>query len=175
MDIQIRLGREEDLDSLEQLYDNLNDYLAATINYPGWRKGVYPTRQDAEAGIKENALFVALENEEVVGSMILRHEPEPAYYSAPWSVNLADHEVYVIYTFTVSPYKLHHGIGQKLLEFATQYAKENQVKSLRLDVYEKNTPAIRLYEKCGFHYVDTVSLGLEEIGLSWFQLYEKLI
>jgi RimJ/RimL family protein N-acetyltransferase len=31
-------------------------------------------------------------------------------------------------------------------------AHKSHVKSIRLDVYEGNIPAIRLYEKCGFKY-----------------------
>ncbi|XAM46318.1 hypothetical protein TPDSL_28260 [Terrisporobacter petrolearius] len=49
------------------------------------------------------------------------------------------------------------------------------IKELRLDVYEKNLPAIKLYEKFGFKYIDTVDLGLENYGLKWFRLYEKLL
>ena len=62
-----------------------------------------------------------------------------------------------------------------MLEFATQYAIDMKMKALRLDVYEKNLPAISLYEKSGYQYIDTVSLGLEKHGLDWFRLYEKLL
>lgn len=175
MDIKIRLATEKDIDAIEQLYDNLNDYLGSTTNYPGWKKGIYPARQDAVAGIEEGCLFVATENGEIVGSMILRHKPEKAYLTAPWQAALEDSSVLVIYTFAVNPKTLQLGIGKKMLEFAASYAKDTNIKALRLDVYEKNTPAICLYEKCGFQYIDTVSLGLEEYGLDWFKLYEKLL
>lgn len=175
MEIKTRLGTEMDIDALEQLYDNLNDYLEGTINYPGWKKGVYPIRQDAVVGIQEGCLYVATEHNQIIGSMILRHKPEPAYYTATWQRDLDYSEVLVIYTLVVCPKKLQEGIGQRMLEYAEQYAKGKKIKALRLDVYEKNTPAIRLYQKCGYQYIDTVSLGLEDYGLDWFRLYEKLI
>lgn len=175
MEIKIRLGTEKDIDSLAQLYDKLNDYLAATTNYPGWIKGVYPVRKDAADGINEGCLFVATENEEIIGSMILRKEPEPAYLTVTWQTELDYKNVLVIYTFAVHPQKHQHGIGKRMLEFAAQYAKDTDIKALRLDVYENNIPAIRLYEKCGYKYIDTVSLGLEDYGLDWFRLYEKLL
>ena len=34
----IEPGTSTDIDELEKLYNELNDYLAATINYPGWIK-----------------------------------------------------------------------------------------------------------------------------------------
>lgn len=171
----IRLGTKDDIDSLEHLYDNLNDYLESTTNYPGWKKGIYPVRQNAVDGINEGCLFVVTENDKIIGSMILRHKPEPNYLTVPWQIKLDYKNVLVIYTFVVNPQNLQQGIGIKMLDFAEQYAIDSKVKALRLDVYEKNTPAIRLYEKKGYRYIDTVSLGLEEYGLNWFKLYEKLI
>ena len=49
------------------------------------------------------------------------------------------------------------------------------MKAVRLDVYEKNIPAVRLYEKLGFHYVHTVDLGYSQYGLDRFRLYQYLL
>lgn len=38
MKFTIEPGTSADIDELEKLYDELNDYLAATTNYPGWIK-----------------------------------------------------------------------------------------------------------------------------------------
>ena len=54
--------------------------------------------------------------------------------------------------------------------------KHRDAKAIRLDVYEKNLLAIRLYEKCGFKYMGLVDLGLEEIyGLKWYKVFEKVL
>ena len=45
-----------DIDEMGRLYDSLNDYLEQHVNYPGWRKGIYPAREDAEKGIKDMCL-----------------------------------------------------------------------------------------------------------------------
>lgn len=67
------------------------------------------------------------------------------------------------------------GIGRALMDYSFELVQQSGVKSIRLDVYEKNLPAISLYEKCGFEYIDTVDLGLGNYGLDWFKLYEKVI
>jgi hypothetical protein len=41
MKITIETGKTEDINELEKLYNDLNDYLAEHINYPGWKKGIY--------------------------------------------------------------------------------------------------------------------------------------
>lgn len=40
-------------------------------------------------------------------------------------------------------------------------------------VVKGNLPAERLYQKCGYQLVGTVSLGYEEYGIPWYDLYEK--
>ena len=175
MSISIRKGIKSDADDLEILYDTINDHMEKGINYCGWKKGVYPTRNDAIRGIEEGNLYVAIKEDVIVGSMILRHKPEEAYLSVRWKKDLSYDKVLVVYTFTVHPRYFNQGIGFKLLKYAEELGIEEGTESLRLDVYTENVPAIHLYEKCGFEYIDTVSLGLEESGLDWFKLYEKLI
>ena len=51
MNFIIEPGSLADIDELERLYDELNDHLSATINYPGWIKGIYPVRENAAAGV----------------------------------------------------------------------------------------------------------------------------
>lgn len=175
MNLIIRPGTNDDINGLANLYNDIHDYLENTINHPGWKRGVYPVEQDAVNGFNEGCLYVATINDKLAGSMILRHKPEPAYLSASWQATLDYDSVLVIYTFVVSPFMLKQGIGKSMLDFAYSYGQSNHMKALRLDVYENNAPAIKLYEKCGFQYIDTVSLGLEAYGLNFFRLYEKLI
>jgi len=175
MNIQIAPAIEKDIAELAKLYDDLNDFLAAGRNYPGWIKGVYPTYKDAENGFFENNLFVAKHNKAIVGSVILNHHPEPAYSKANWLIDCDYSHVIVIHTLVVHPNCLSQGVGKGLMDFALRYAKKSDMRSIRLDVYENNTPAIRLYEACGYTYIDTVDLGLAEYGLDRFRLYELLV
>lgn len=175
MKINFELGKTSDIDELELLYDDLNDHLAKEVNYPGWKKGIYPVRQNAADGIKNGNLFVAKHEEKIVGSIILSHVPEPAYHKAKWQIESDYSDVFVVYTFVVHPDYMKCGVGKALMDFAEEQAAYSDVESIRLDVYEGNMPAIRLYEKCGFKYIGTVDLGLGNYGLNWFKLYEKLL
>ena len=175
MDITIEFGEVNDIDELENLYNDLNDYLADGVNYPGWIKGIYPVRQNAIDGIKNGNLYVAKHNGTIIGSIILSHEPEPAYYNVKWGFEYDYSDVFVIHTFAVHPRFMKCGVGKALMDFADKHSVKSKVKSIRLDVFEGNMPAIRLYEKCGFKYIDTVDLGLGNYGLDSFKLYEKLI
>ena len=171
----IEPGTSADINELEKLYDELNDYLADTINYPGWIKGIYPIREDAVAGVNDNMLYVARTDGRIAGSVILNHQPEKAYENVRWKMELDYSCIFVIHTFVVHPSFLKKGVGHALMDYSLELAQRSEINSVRLDVYEKNLPAISLYEKCGFEYVDTVDLGLGQYGLDWFRLYERII
>lgn len=171
----IEQGATSDTDELAQLYDDLNDFLESGTNYPGWIKGVYPTRVDAENGVAAGNLYVARLSGKIAGSIILSHEPEPVYDKVGWRIKADYSDILVVYTFAVHPAYHKAGIGTALLNFAAEHGLNEQARSIRLDVYENNTPAIRLYEKLGFEYVATVDLGYGKYGLDRFRLYEKLL
>lgn len=173
--LQIEHGTHADLDAIEQLYNDLNDALEAGINYPGWKKGVYPIREDAAAGIEQHNLFVARLGNKIVGSVILNHIPEKGYSSAKWQYDGDYRSVFVVHTLAVHPAFMKSGVGTQLMKFAESIGLQNNIKAIRLDVYEKNIPAVLLYERCGYRYIKTVDLGLGDYGLKWFKLYEKLL
>ncbi len=108
----IEKGTASDIDELVWLYNSLIDHLTNTVNYPGWIKGIYPVRDTAAEGVKDEALFVIRDNGKIAGTIILRHDQEPSYLSADWHVDLADSEILVVYTFAVHPMYLKKGIGK---------------------------------------------------------------
>ena len=81
----------------------------------------------------------------------------------------------MIYTLAVHPDALGRGTGTALVERILAFCRENGARAVRLGVTQGNEPAIALYKKCGFRYIDTVDLGLGAYGLDWFELYERVL
>ena len=172
---EIRSGTTADLDELAALYDALNNQLAQTQNFPGWVKDEYPVRETAAQGIKEQTLFVFTNDKTIAGTIILNHKPEASYHQAKWLFESDYSDILVVHTLAVHPDFFQRGIAKRLLEFAEQYGRANQIKSIRLDTFEDNIPAIKLYEKLGYQYIETIDLGLNIPGFVWFRLFEKLL
>lgn len=175
MRLEIRLGNLTDLDQINTLYEDVCDNLAQDKNYPGWKKGVYPAYEDALRGVEEKALYIAEDGGRIVGSVILRHTPEEGYNQVRWLTDDDYSKIYVVYTLAVHPDYLHRGVGKALMDYAENKAKEEKCDSIRLDVVKGNIPAVNLYVRCGFQYISTISLGYEEYGLPWYDLYEKTL
>lgn len=173
--MKITKGTINDIEELEYLYNELNDYLACHINYPGWRKGIYPIREDAVCGIEQENLFVAKNEECIAGTVILNHVPEAAYAKVNWNIDLDYNDIFVVHTLAVHPRFLNMGLGNRLMDHIIEYSRNRNAKAIRLDVYEKNAPAISLYHKYDFQYIDTIDLGYKQYGLDQFELYQKLL
>lgn len=173
--IQIRKATESDLDCIENLYENICGYLETHKNYPGWKKDIYPTRCDAEKGFQADGLYIARIDSKTAGAMILKHEPEEGYKNGNWLTEDDYQHIYVVYTLAVHPDFLKCGVGTELLMFAERVARTEQCISIRLDVVKDNFPAEQLYQKCGYQFIGTVSLGYEAYGLPWYNLYEKIL
>jgi len=172
---RIECGNAKDVEDLERLYDALNDHLAEGFNWAGWKKGVYPTKEEAETGIEEETLFVLRMDDQIAGSVILNHIQEEAYSEAEWQVEAKGHQVMVLRVLVTHPDFMNQGVSRRLLTFAKEHALSQGCKSLRLDVAIQNKPAIVLYEKCGFVHIGTVDLGLPYDHLKWFRLYEFVL
>ncbi len=175
MNTFIRKATIHDIDEIECLYDDLNDYLEEHENGPRWKKGVYPVRVNAEEALGESTLYVAVIDEKIVGTVVLSRKQDEAYKEVDWQIEY-DVPVFVVGVLAVHPNYLGRGVAQSLLNYATVLGKECGIKAIRLDTYEENIPAAKLYEKCGFTYMGLLDLGLEELyGLKWYKVYERLI
>ena len=174
MSIVVRIATESDIDAIEHLYNDLNDYLETHENYPRWKKGVYPIREDAEEALAKGDLYLAIIDGNVAGTVVYSDEQEDAYCEVEWQIEF-DVPVIIICKLAVHPKYFGCGVGKALLDYAVCVGEQRNSKAIRLDVYEENLPAIRLYEKCGFKDMGLVDLGLEELyGLKWYRVFEKV-
>ncbi len=74
-EVQISRAEISDLDGAEALYDEVCGYLADKPYNPGWRKGCFPTRENARYFIENEAMYVARIDGEIVGSVSLTYNP----------------------------------------------------------------------------------------------------
>lgn len=175
MNIFIRNAEKDDIDEVECLYNDLNDYLAVHENGPRWKKGIYPLREHAEEALTEGTLYVAVSDGKIAGTAVFSRQQGDVYQEVHWQTAF-DVPVIVICKLAVHPDYLGRGVAKALLNHAVVLGKEQGVKAIRLDTYEENLPAIKLYEKCGFSCMGRIDLGLEAIyGLKWYKVYEKLV
>ena len=62
-----------------------------------------------------------------------------------------------------------------MVEKAIEEAKRQGVKTVRLDVYDDNEPAMRLYERYGFKECGKADMRIGNNGPEWCILYELVL
>lgn len=91
---------------------------------------------------KTSIFLVACKDGEIVGNGCLSGMPRRMSHRAELSI-------------AVRKRYWGQGIGSMLMKELIQYAKENGIEIINLDVRKDNEQAIRLYEKFGFRHIGT--------------------
>lgn len=153
--LEIRLAKISDYEKIKELYYSVIDDMKDTLYDLGWEKDLYPSNQYIQQSIEDNQLYIGIDNEKIVSTMILNHHNNEEYKDVEWLVEASQEEVIVIHTLAVSPLFRSKGIAEKMVKDAIRLAEEKRYKALRLDVLKGNLPAMKLYEKVGFNHIDT--------------------
>lgn len=153
--------RKATLDDIELIDDTYNEHFKHEIEHGAFtvfKKGIYPTRKDAEKAIHNGTLYVYEESNNIAGSIIVDKVQPTEYKGIVWSQALRSEEVMVIHLLMVRPSMGGKGVASSLVKYAVELAKNNSCKALRLDTGSQNIPAVSLYKKSGFRIVAAASM-----------------
>lgn len=171
--MEIRKATAADLEAVAHLYDEVVDNQTRNINYTNWEKGVYPARPTAEKALEAGTLYVQTENGQLVGSMILNHEQLPEYDRMNWRYPAQGEQVLVIHTLCVSPTATGQGYAGAMVRFAEDLGRKLGCITLRLDTYEGNLPARRLYTRLGYDLIGGTEFFFQGFIHEILVLFEK--
>ena len=171
--------RKATFDDIEMIEDTYNEHFKHEMEHGAFtvfKKGIYPTRKDAEKAVDNGTLYVYEENNNIAGSMIVDKIQPAEYKEIVWEQTLANDEVMVIHLLMVRPDKTGKGIATSLVRYAMELAEKSSCKVLRLDTGSQNIPALSLYKKLGFQIVAAASMNVgNAIEHSGHLFLEKLL
>lgn len=170
----IRKVETNECEKLIQLYSNMIIELLKFKAAAGWIMEVYPTSAFLKEQIKLGNCYVAIIDDVFVGAMIVNDDYNEGYEKAVWQIDAKAGEFASLHLLGVMPQYHNRGIAIALTNKAIEVARNQDFKALRLDVIDGNQAARKLYEKCGFKYIQDLSLYYDNCGLVNFYLYEYL-
>lgn len=173
--INIRAAAGCDLERVMDFYHSLIDAMKDAEYKPGWKKGIYPTRESIADYIAAGELYIGESDGQIVSSMAVNHEFNEGYRSAGWSVDAGSSELLVIHILGVRYDLFGSGIAAQMVRFVIDKARRDCMKAIRLDVIEGNLPAEKAYTKFGFSYRETVKMFYDDTGWMDFKLFEYVI
>ena len=173
--MNIRKAVYADIDAVERQYDELLNYEKEHGSCTNWKHGVYPTRSVAEKGVGDGSLYVMEENGGICASMLLNHEQLDIYASLPWRHQAAPENVLSIHTLCVPPSQSGRGRGTQMVTFAMEEAQRRECLVIRIDTWEKNEPAARLYRRLRFLDAGKAEVGFGGVISETLIFFEKKI
>ncbi len=98
----------------------------------------------------------------------------PFWISLSRATEISDVATYYLSNIAVYPDYQKRGLGKRLLAFMEDKARAAKARSIALDVEEKNTPAIALYETLGYRITGEKVLECRERRLRLYRMVKDL-
>lgn len=170
--IKIRKARRNEKEDIYAFYDNLIDSMQTSQYSPGWKKGIYPTKEDLSYSVDHGELYIMKKDNILTGAMEIDSRPTEGYEKAGWKLDIDPSDAAIIHKLAILPMEQGKGEAKRLVDYAIKEARRLGKKAIRLDVYKPNLPAAKLYISKGFTFIETIELYYEDTGLTEYDLFE---
>lgn len=127
---------------------------------------LYPVKADFQKDIEKNQLYVGLANDQIAVLYVLNQECDKEYESGDWKYK--EEAFYIVHRLCVNPDFQNRGVARHTLLHIEKQLKSKRIYVIRLDVFQNNPYAIRLYDSLGYSKV-----GYADWRKGRFYLLEK--
>ena len=169
----IRKAVAADLPGASAIYDAILSREESGPVYTNWQRGKYPTADTARASLEAGTLYVGEDGGALWGVVTLNARQLPEYAAIPWSIPAEPEEVGVIHTLCIHPARSGEGLARRLAAFCEEEARRQGKTVIRLDTWEGNLPANRLYPSIGYRYAGAAEFFFMGFIHETLNCYEK--
>lgn len=165
----IRIAKKEEIqDILNVTKACAVDLIAKSIFQ--WNEE-YPSREAFEIDISRNELYVLISEEKIIGTLVLTPKIDEEYIPIKW-LTPSKNNLYV-HRLSIHPNYQGKGLARQLMDFAENFAIENNYSSIRLDTFSKNHRNQKFYELRA--YKKTGIVFFPNQSEAPFYCYEKVL
>jgi ribosomal protein S18 acetylase RimI-like enzyme len=142
----IKKGKIEDIETIMELTKACAKTMITKGIYQ-WNEH-YPNASAFIKDVERGELYVLEFDSEIKGTIVISTFMDEEYKPIKW-LTKNDHNLY-IHRLAVHPSIQGKGFAQQLMNFAEQYAIENNYRSIRLDTFSQNKRNQKFYELRGY-------------------------
>ena len=171
----IRPATAADLHGITAIYDAILDREEAGPVYTNWQRGKYPTTDTARKALEAGTLYVGEDSGSLWGVVNLNGIQLPEYDAIPWSVPADREQVGVIHTLCIQPAFGGRGLARRMVAFCEAEARRQGKTVMRLDTWEGNLPANRMYPALGYRFAGAAEFFFQGFLRETLNCYEKVL
>lgn len=108
----------------------------------------YPSLEKLQTDIIKKELYILHENEAIKGIIVLTDHMDEEYIPIEWLTENGNN--LYIHRLATHPSVWSKGYGQQLMDFAEDFARQQEYDSVRLDTFSKNKRNQKFYESRGY-------------------------
>lgn len=167
--MEFRLAKEIDREKIEKIYED-GSLKLKSLGINQWQGNEKPNLNNF-SNLNENDIIYVLEDKEIIVSTIIIYDKDEDYENnlvGTWNSPKPYVALHRIATLSGARKK---GYGRKIIEFAENYARENNFKSVRVDTHRENKSMQNLLNSMEYNYVGIVYLGGKRERFA----YEKIL
>jgi len=121
-----------------------------------WQDG-YPNPEIIVADIQKEIGFVAVENEQIVGYIVIIHGVEEAYNSIDGNW-LTNGEYVVLHRLATAKEFKNQGVATKIMQLVEESCRKEKIPSIRVDTNFDNAAMLHVFKKLDYEYCGEVLL-----------------
>jgi len=144
--VELIRATENDMEELISFYRHVADNIRET-GLQRWHWGRYPNEEILRDDLEQGNLYCLREDGMIMAAVALMTGQEPEYENLHWTCGLRPG---MFHRLAVHPSMQGGGLGGIVVDDALQILRRAGCDCVRCDTSERNTNAIRLYEKLGF-------------------------
>ena len=173
--MSIRPAVAADLDGITAIYDAIPGREEAGPVYTNWQRGKYPTADTARQALEAGTLYVGEEDGFLWGVVNLNGIQLPEYDAILWTFPAVRNQVAVIHTLCIHPARAGRGLARRMVAFCEEEARRRGKAVMRLDTWEGNLPANRMYPALGYRYAGAAEFFFQGFVHEILNCYEKAL
>ena len=148
----IRKGRLSDIDNIMSLCRDCADDMISKGIFQ-WNDH-YPNSLAFKTDISRDELYVLDIDGKLIGTIVISIVMDEEYQPIEWLTENRNN-IY-IHRLAVHPKHQGQGFAQKLMDFAEDYAINNNYQSIRLDTFSQNKRNQKFYEQRGYQRLGNI-------------------
>jgi len=114
----------------------------------------YPSEEKLQQDIDRKELYVLEDQNQILGIIVLSEIMDEEYLAVSW-LTPSEKNLY-IHRLATHPDSWGKGNGQKLMDFAEEFAERQNFNSIRLDTFSLNKRNQKFYEARGYEKLEDI-------------------
>ena len=167
--MKIRLAKNDDIKRIVEIANACADHMISKGIFQ-WNKD-YPNKETFKNDLDQGTLFTIEDKHEILGCICISLNIDEFYKSVKW-ITETNKNVYV-HRLAIHPQYQGRGLALKLMNYANEFAIQNNCESIRLDTFSGNPRNNKFYILQGYTKIGEIYFrNQSEMP---FNCYEKIL